>query len=137
MCVFRSEPRVELDFLLSLKDESFKCCLSDSDSGLPVVVSRAVEGLIWFPHSFCFFLSISIQMELVSTDQAYVIRKKALKYGDQHHINIIKGSVRYFDGFPKLSLGYQPFQYLVPDRKRKSVASSISSVELKLHLDHA
>ena len=34
---FRSEVRVELDFLLSLKDESSKCCLSDGDrvSGLP------------------------------------------------------------------------------------------------------
>ena len=34
---FGSKARVELDFLLSLKDESFKYCLSDGDSsgGLP------------------------------------------------------------------------------------------------------
>ena len=29
---FRSEVREELDFLLSLKDESVKCCLPDGDS---------------------------------------------------------------------------------------------------------
>ena len=30
--VFRSKARVELDFLLSLKEKSFKYCLSDGDS---------------------------------------------------------------------------------------------------------
>ena len=41
MDAFRSEAKVKLDFLLSLKDESFKYCLSAGDSfgGLP--------GLAW------------------------------------------------------------------------------------------
>ena len=39
MDYFRSEAKVELGFLLSLKDESFKCCLSDGD-GCGVVFQR-------------------------------------------------------------------------------------------------
>ena len=49
MDVFRSEARVELDFLPSLKHESFKHCLSDGDSpaGLPGLARRSLLIIFW------------------------------------------------------------------------------------------
>ena len=55
---FRPEVRVELDFLLSVKDESFKYCLSDGDSfgGLP-----GLAQLLGVPFSQCLVIIFELK----------------------------------------------------------------------------
>ena len=75
---FGSEARVELDFLLSLKHERFKHCLSDGNvfGGLPALAQLLVAPLsflttvletpVFSLNFFCLFLSLCNMDYLIS-----------------------------------------------------------------------